>query len=107
MSKFSDRRQLHPRIALVVFNCFEHSHGLGDFTSLEADDGRPIRGGDFVELDAERSDDRIILGRRGSEDRRIGSGTEGAGARHEGGKISEGDRLAAYGTSHSTRIDIG
>jgi hypothetical protein len=31
-------------VALVVFDRFEHSHGFGDFTSLEADDGRPIGG---------------------------------------------------------------
>ena len=67
---------------------------VGDFTSLEADDGRPIGGGDLVELDAERNDCRVVLGCGGSEDRCIGSGTEGASARYEGGEVSEGDRLA-------------
>ena len=41
-------------VALVVFDCFEHSHGFGDITSLEADDGRPIGGRDLLELGAER-----------------------------------------------------
>ena len=74
-----------------VFNRFEHIHGLGHFTALEADDGRPIRGADFVELDAERDDDRIILVGCGCEDRCIGFGAEGAGARHEGRKVSKGN----------------
>jgi len=58
---------------------------------VETDDGRPIRGGDLVELDAERDDDRIILVGRSCEDRCIRFGAEGAGARHEGCKVSKGD----------------
>jgi hypothetical protein len=41
-------------VALVVFDRFEHSHGFGDITSLDADDERPIGGRDLLELGAER-----------------------------------------------------
>ena len=50
----SEGGRLAACVALVVFDCFEHSHGFSDFTSLEADDGRPIGGRDLLELGAER-----------------------------------------------------